>query len=354
MRTILKINLWLCLIVTLCSQGVKAQDYNFSQFWENRSYYNPAFAGINQGEMNALLTYRKLWPKFKGNFSTIFFSADLKTYNSYGFGLYFISSDEGGGFIKSNSVGLSYSWRGNINQEKGSFFQLGVKGSYNDERLSYEKYVFSGQLHEIYGNIFQQPSIEGYKKNQNYWDFALGAMVYLPWEKNYKEFMKNYIGLAVSHFTRPKDNFLEETYRIPMKVSIQWNGFIRTGIRSLDKQTHMFICPGLIFENQGDKLLSSSSSNNFMFGTDVTTDPLFGGIWYSSQLLNNSPENYKAVIFKLGLKFRSESKRFEYRLAYTYDMSLGNLAKSTEGSHEISINLVYRFNAKYKYNIFSL
>lgn len=354
MRAIYRISIVVYLSLLCCMQKSAAQDYNFSQFWENRSYYNPAFAGVNQGEMNALLTYRKLWPKFNGNFSTIFFSADLKTYNSYGFGLYFISGDEGGGFIKSNSIGLSYSWRGYINRESGSFFQLGVKGSYNDERLSYEKYTFSGQLHEIYGNIYQQPNIDGFKQQQHYWDFSLGAMVYLPWERNYKEFMKNYIGFAVSHFTRPKDNFVEENYRLPIKISLQWNSFVRTGIRSLDKQTYLYVCPGLIFENQGDKLLSASSANNLMVGSDITTDPVFGGVWYSSQLLNNSSESYSAVIFKLGLKFHSESKRFEYRLAYTYDMSLGNLAKSTEGSHEISINLVYRFNAKYKYNIFSL
>lgn len=354
MRTFYKVILFVYLALTFCTQKAAGQDYNFSQFWENRSYYNPAYAGINQGEVNALLTYRKLWPKFQGNFSTIFFSADIKTYNSYGFGLYFISSDEGGGFIKSNTVGLSYSWRGNINKEKGSFFQLGIKGSYNDERLSFDRYKFSGQLHEIYGDIFPQPVMDGIKNNQNYWDFSLGAMIYLPWELNYKEFMRNYLGVAVSHFTRPKDNFIEENYRLPIKISLQWNSFIRTGIRTLDKQSFMYVCPGLIFENQGNKLLSSSSSNNMMIGSDLTTDPIFGGIWYSSQLLNNSPENYKAVIFKLGLKFRSDNKRFEYRLAYTYDMSLGNLAKTTEGSHEISINLVYRFNAKYKYNIFSL
>ena len=115
----------------------------------------------------------------------------------------------------------------------------------------------------------------------------------------------------------------------------------------------MYVNPGLIFENQGDKLLSKSSSNNFMIGADLTSDPIFGGIWYSSQILNNSSENYKAMIFKIGLKLTSDNKKFEYRLAYSYDMSLGNLVKSTEGSHEISLKFVYKFNAQYRYNIFS-
>lgn len=337
-----------------CLRTLMAQDYNFSQFWENRTYYNPAFAGINEGELNSVLTYRKLWPKFDGNFSTIFFSSDLKTYNNYGVGLYFVSSDEGGGFIKSMTAGLSYSWRGYFNKEKGTYFQLGIRGSYNSEKLNFNKYIFSGQLDPIYGNIYQQPDLSAIKQKQNFWDFSFGAMAFIPWERNYTEFMQNYVGFSLSHFTRPKNNFLEGKPKIPMKFSLQWNGFIRTSKYSLDKKSWMYVCPGLLFENIGDKLLSSSSFNNVLVGADLVTDPIFGGVWYSSQLLNNSDQNYKAMIFKLGLKLNSDNKRIQYRIAYTYDMSMGNLVKTTEGSHEISINVVYRFNAKYKYNIFSL
>lgn len=340
-------------LLLIGANTVFAQDYSFSQFWENRTYYNPAFTGLNEGAINGLLTYRKLWPKFPGNFSTIHFSADMKTYNNYGFGITVISSDEGGGFIKSNSFGLSYSWRGYINKEKNIYFQLGVKGSYNDERLDFTKYVYSGNLHEIYGNIFPTAAPSEISEKQNYWDFNAGAMVYIPWERHYREFMHNYIGFSVNHFTRPKDNFIEDKTRIPIKVSLQWQSYLRTSIYSLDRKSSLYICPGLLFENQGEKLMSSASFNNFVIGTDLTTDPVFGGIWYSSQLLNSSKDNYKAVIFKLGLKLNSSNKRLEYRLAYTYDMSLGNLVKTTEGSHEISFNIVYRFNARYKYNIFS-
>ena len=119
-----------------------------------------------------------------------------------------------------------------------------------------------------------------------------------------------------------------------MKFSLQWNGFVRTNKYSLDKKSWMYVCPGLLFENIGDKLLSSSSFNNVLVGADLVTDPIFGGVWYSSQLLNNSDQNYKAMIFKLGLKLNSDNKRLQYRIAYTYDMSMGNLIKTTEGSHE--------------------
>ena len=65
------------------------------------------------------------------------------------------------------------------------------------------------------------------------------------------------------------------------------------------------------------------------------------------------PEYAKNFNKGLSEELNSANKKFEYRLAYSYDMSLGNLVKSTEGSHEISFNITYRFNAKYRYNIFS-
>ncbi|MEG1736680.1 MAG: PorP/SprF family type IX secretion system membrane protein [Odoribacter sp.] len=289
-------------LLLICSRTALAQDHSFSQFWENRTYYNPAFVGLNVGELNGLLTYKKLWPKFPGNFSTIHFSADMKTYNSYGFGLYILSSDEGSGFIKSNTVGISYSWREYFNKEKNIYFQLGVEGSYNDERLDFNKYIYSGNLHEIYGNIIPttQSLGENINEKQHYWDFSAGCMVYIPWERHYREFMHNFIGFSIHHLTRPKDNFIEDDARIPMKISLQWNSFIRTDLYSLDRKSSLYICPGLLFENQGDQLMSSSSFNNVVVVADLTTDPLFGGFWYSSKLLNSSKEKtgYKIKFIK--------------------------------------------------------
>ena len=114
MRVFIKNRILFYFIFFIYTPASFAQDYSFSQFWENRIYYNPSFVGLNEGEFNGQLTYRKLWPKFPGNFSTIFFSADLKTYNNYGFGLSVISSDEGGGFIKSNSIAVRGGGEGNI------------------------------------------------------------------------------------------------------------------------------------------------------------------------------------------------------------------------------------------------
>ena len=110
------------------------------------------------------------------------------------------------------------------------------------KRLNPNKYIYSGNLHEIYGNILPLPALDIVNEKQNYWDFSTGFMIYVPWERHYREFMHNFIGFSVNHFTRPKDNFIEENARIPIKLSLQWNSFIRTSLYSLDKKVvYMFV-----------------------------------------------------------------------------------------------------------------
>ena len=72
MRVFIKNRILFYFIFFIYTPASFAQDYSFSQFWENRIYYNPSFVGLNEGEFNGQLTYRKLWPKFPGNFSTIY------------------------------------------------------------------------------------------------------------------------------------------------------------------------------------------------------------------------------------------------------------------------------------------
>lgn len=78
MRVFIKNRIPFYFIFFIYTPASFAQDYSFSQFWENRIYYNPSFVGLNEGEFNGQLTYRKLWPKFPGNFSTIFFFRRFK------------------------------------------------------------------------------------------------------------------------------------------------------------------------------------------------------------------------------------------------------------------------------------
>ena len=50
MRVFIKNRIPFYFIFFIYTPASFAQDYSFSQFWENRIYYNPSFVGLNEGE----------------------------------------------------------------------------------------------------------------------------------------------------------------------------------------------------------------------------------------------------------------------------------------------------------------
>jgi len=57
------------LLSVLHSSTLLAQDPNFTQFYSNRIYMNPAYAGADPG-MRLNLNYRRLWASVPGQFQT--------------------------------------------------------------------------------------------------------------------------------------------------------------------------------------------------------------------------------------------------------------------------------------------
>lgn len=342
------------LLFQLTIIGGWAQDFNFSQFTPNRTFYNPAFTGMEKGTFSSTLIYRRLWPMLPGNFSTKHLVLDYKTYNPYGMGLYAISSREGAGFLENTTIGGSYSWRGSLNEISGSFFQLGINASYNLKQIEFDNYTFSDELDEIYGEIYPT-SFTTDVEQQNFWDFTIGVLAQVPTIIGHQKVIIHTVGFALHHITRPKETFLNSDARLPMQLTIHGQSEFSSGIYSLDKSSRLRFIPGLVYAIQGDRLISSNSSNNLLYGMDIKTDPLFGGIWYSSQIMNNSRDNYKCIIIKLGLNFKSNNRKNQnnrYKFTYSYDLPTSQFGSSKGGSHEISLSIDLHFKARYKYNIF--
>ena len=139
--------------------SVRGQDPNYSQFFSTPLYYNPAYTGINTG-VRARFSFRDQWPNLPVDFRSYYFSADLGDRNlpgSGGLGLIVNSNNEGIGFIKDLSVGLSVGVRIPITAALVS--QVGIKAAVVQKSLNWDDFVFSDQLSEKYGNIYQSAFI---------------------------------------------------------------------------------------------------------------------------------------------------------------------------------------------------
>ena len=71
----LKRILTIAFLLTAILQEVKAQDPQFTQFYANPLYLNPAFAGVARCP-RFILNYRNQWPSIPGNYVTYSASYD--------------------------------------------------------------------------------------------------------------------------------------------------------------------------------------------------------------------------------------------------------------------------------------
>ena len=88
----------ICLIISLCVNG---QDNHYSQFYANKIYLNPAFAGTNVCP-RVILGFRDQWPGINGEYVSYTASYD-QSINGLGFALLFNGDDAGRGVLKTNN-----------------------------------------------------------------------------------------------------------------------------------------------------------------------------------------------------------------------------------------------------------
>ena len=82
MKRILTFSLLFNFLITC---GLNSQDFDFSQWYNNPTYYNPAYVGLTSG-LKARFTYRRQMVKIPASFKTYAFSADIAERNLPGAG----------------------------------------------------------------------------------------------------------------------------------------------------------------------------------------------------------------------------------------------------------------------------
>ena len=107
------------LIAIICSSAankITAQDPEFSQFYANPLYLNPAFAGTARCP-RVSLNYRNQWPGISGTFITTSASYDqhVESLNG-GLGL-IVTNDQAANTLRSTRVSAIYSYQIKINRK---------------------------------------------------------------------------------------------------------------------------------------------------------------------------------------------------------------------------------------------
>jgi len=300
-------NLILILFATLFfykGEIARGQDPQFTQFYSNQLYLNPAFAGVTSCP-RVITNYRAQWTGITGLFSTS--SASIDSYVDYlsgGLGLMVTHDQAGRGTINSTTASGIYAYKAKVNRTFS--IQVGLQGTYFQRTLNWSKLTFMDQIDSQRGFIYNtnQPRVDG---DGNVKRFDLSAGI-LGFGKKY------YFGAAFHHLTEPDESLILGYSELPMKITGHFGAMIPLKSRSKNSKK-LQISPNVLYQQQG-------KFQQLNLGMYIMSGPLVYGFWY---------RNKDSFIALIGIQ--TDIVKF----GYSFDLTVSRLTPATAGSHEISM-----------------
>jgi type IX secretion system PorP/SprF family membrane protein len=303
-----------------------AQDVEFSQFYANKLYMNPAFAGSIYDSRLAL-NYRNQWPEVRSAYETYAVSYDFYSYLlSGGLGVSVLQDSQGGGILKTTSMSGIYCHT--FNFRKGLMVKGALQMGFTERHLDWTSFVYPDQIDDFHltgiPSQFTNETVPDNNKN-GFFDLSSGVLI------GYKEM---FLGFAAHHLLEPDETFKDESdySKLPRKYTIHFGMEIPLSIRGLHREVYR-LSPNVVMRHQG-------SNKQINYGLYAIYNKLILGMWYR----DNFELEYDAVILQIGYKYQN------WQLSYSYDKTISKLVHTNAGAHEISVNLKINnhYHKKYK------
>jgi type IX secretion system PorP/SprF family membrane protein len=296
------------ILFTVFLLELKAQDPQFTQFYANPLYFNPAFAGTARCP-RICMNYRNQWPMLPGRYETYSFSGDLHMDAlAGGLGVLVTTDDQAHGILKTTNASLIYSYQAVINREFS--LKFGLQATYMQKSLDVNALNFGDMIDARRGFVWNtNEAIPSPRKTGA--DFSAGVLGY---SKQY------FFGFAAHHINQPDEGLLGSS-KLPAKFTAHGGVII-----PLEKGNESYISPNILFQAQ-------AKSQQLNLGLYYVKGPFVAGLWY---------RNADAVIVLVGVQ------NANFKAGYSYDVTVSELAGSTAGAHEISVQLQFECKAKRK------
>lgn len=289
-------------ISLLALNTAKAQDPQFTQFYANPLYLNPALAGSNICP-RICINYRNQWPGISGTYVTTSASFDRYIFGiKSGIGVLVMNDAAGQGTLKTTNVSAIYSKQIQINRKLS--INGGIRATYAQKSIDWSKLTFGDQINDERGFIYNTNETHG-STTKSYVDFSAGAVAFTK---------RLFIGFAADHLTQP-DEGLIGTSKLPMKFTAHAGGVIPIGGKVADAT----ISPNILYQKQQD-------FQQLNLGVYFTKGAIVGGLWY---------RNSDSFIVLIGIQ------KGMFKAGYSYDVTVSKLTNATAGSHELSLGLQF-------------
>lgn len=300
-------------LTILLSTKVYGQDPQFSQFYANPMYLNPALTG-NTAQFRMASTYRNQWPSIPQGYVsyTAAFDYNIEKANS-GVGFLATHDKAGNEGLKFTNLALLYSTYVRLNRL--SFLKGGIKVSHTSRGVNQSELLFSDQIIRD-GAPF---SIEDIGDNISHIDLGAGLLL--------ANTQKYWLGVSIDHINQPEYSFLGTNSFLPIKTSVHggWT-FELEPKGKISRPT--FVKAIVHYKSQG-------KWDQVDIGAYYEQDPLFVGLWYRGipwfkEDETDSPNN-ESMVAMIGVKSD------DLKIGYSYDITISRLARNSGGAHEISI-----------------
>jgi type IX secretion system PorP/SprF family membrane protein len=311
------------LVLVFSSNELKAQDPEFTQFYANPMYLNPAFAGSSRCP-RLVFNYRNQWPGISGTYVTYSASYDQHVDAiAGGLGILVTSDQAGQGTINTTNASVIYSYY--LPVTKSFSVKAGVQATYAQKSVDWSKLTFGDMIDNKLGFVNGTNEVQPNTTNSNV-DFSAGILGYSN---------SFFIGGAAHHLLEPDEGFIGVS-KLPMKITAHAGAIIPMGgqshrsrrrrRRNRNALPESSISPNVLYQKQKD-------FQQLNLGLYVTKGPIVGGLWY---------RNKDSFIVLVGLQTTN------FRFGYSYDVTISKLSNATAGSHELSMTVQFNCRPKRK------
>jgi type IX secretion system PorP/SprF family membrane protein len=353
---------------------IYAQDPYFSQFYANRVYLNPSYAGFDPGT-TVTMNYRSQW--FGLPDGTI--STSTRGYRSFsvsadmqlpclmdvddlnmGFAITAFRDDAGNSPLISQGIGFALSHeqpliKNQISKLERLDLRLGVQSSLIQRRLSGDHFIYSSQLDPIAGLIDNYTSLG--LRSRLFPNLHAGAMLrgYYVGKKN-RDVLYT-IGYTLSNVNQPNESLLGAvgTANLPMRTTLH-AGITQRITRYRGTKVPLYMAPQFRWDRQVNSKLNLQTIGTYFFSKGFYTG-IFMQYNFPNELENQGPtiiagnffsRNTTTLILNSGIDIRSVldrgvpwRKRGEgILLGFSYDINLAGLQyQNTLGVVEFSLRM---------------
>ncbi|MCB0507371.1 MAG: PorP/SprF family type IX secretion system membrane protein [Bacteroidetes bacterium] len=315
------------LLMFQCLVFVYGQDPSFAQFYQFRTYLNPAATGSERG-LNVAMIYKNQWNYVPGGFNTYGISMDVQSARiSSGIGIMAYRSVEAK-TLQTNYFSASYAYIARIS--KNVNLHIGLNAAFVNKSLDRSRLIFTDELDPEVGVVPGGSSTNVVLRKINMFDLDAGVLLRFRYDIHDRP-VHNSLGFAVHHLTRPDESFQNISTKVPMRFTVSYGAIFPISRGKNKRNIDFYVSPVFKFDFQ-EKLRVYNA------GMFATFKPLYAGVMYQFNKYSN--QSSQGLIFVGGIDWDLGVDNFmTLNVGYSYQLDFTGVTSKSRGQHEVSMRM---------------